>query len=378
MTILMVDDTPLNLNVLFDMLSTRGYTVKQARDGKTALAAVDAQPPDLILLDVAMPNMNGYEVCRTLKADKRTCDIPVIFISALTQLEDIIRGFEAGGVDYIAKPFQYLEVIARVETQLTMVRQRQQIEAMRAQERQHFESLNRMKDEFIRMATHDLRNPLNVILGYARVLDRLEVAERDRPLLQQARENIQKSVDKMRTLVTNMLDLAQLETGSPLTLTPVALAGFLERCLTSFHMIASQEQVKLIYTPPPEDVTVLLDENHMTRVIDNLVSNALKYTPAGGEVNVSAWREAEKVIITVRDTGLGIPVNDLPRLFDAFYRVRHHRYEDVEGFGLGLSIVKTIVEQHGGTVEVESVAGQGSAFRVTLPGFTSGDRRDDG
>ncbi|MBN1564229.1 MAG: hybrid sensor histidine kinase/response regulator [Anaerolineae bacterium] len=365
--ILMVDDVPSNLIALSDMMTTFGYGVEKARDGRSTLEAVKANPPDLILLDINMPDMNGYEVCEKLKADPATRDIPVIFISALSETENIVRGFEIGGVDYITKPFQYREVVARVQNQLMLVYQRRQIEALRAQDRQYFESLNRMKDQFIRMATHDLRNPLNVILGYTHVLDRLEVAESDKPLLNQSVENIRDSVDKMRTLVTDMLDLAQLETGSHLSLSAVVLNDFLQKCLTSFHVLASQEQIELVYEAPPGDACITIDESYMARVVDNLVANAIKYSPPKSKVTVRAWIKGGCTSIEVQDTGIGIPKADLPHLFDAFYRVQNAGSEQVEGSGLGLSIVKTIVEQHGGQITVQSKTGQGSTFRVVLP-----------
>jgi two-component system sensor histidine kinase/response regulator len=370
----MVDDVLSNLAALTDMLTTFGYKVRQARDGPSALESVKQDPPDLILLDIHMPEMDGYEVCKRLKADDRTRDIPVVFISALSETENIVRGFEIGGVDYITKPFQFREVVARVQNQLMLVYQRRQIEALRAQDRQYFESLNRMKDQFIRMATHDLRNPLNVILGYTHVLDRLEVAGGDQALLKQSIDNIRNSVGKMRTLVTDMLDLAQLETGSRLTLTKVALADFLQRCLGSFHVLAKQQKIELVYKAPPKDAYVMMDESYMTRVIDNLVSNAIKYSPEGGKVSVKAWVRDDNAVIEVSDTGLGIHADDLPHVFDAFYRVQHQENEDVEGSGLGLSIVKTIVEQHGGQITVQSELGQGSTFRVVLPVGASVDR----
>ncbi len=366
-TILMVDDNLTNIRLLADMLMSRGYQIIQAINGPDALQLAREQGPDLVLLDIFMPKMDGYEVCRKLKANADTRDIPVMFISALSETSNIVHGFEIGGVDYITKPFQYREVIARVQNQLTLTYQRRQIEALRAQDRQYFESLNRMKDQFIRMATHDLRNPLNVILGYTHVLDKLEVAESDRGLREQVSSNIRISVDKMRTLVTDLLDLAQLEMGMQLSFTWVSLADFLATCLSSFHILASQEKVDLIYDPPPDDIRVELDENYMTRVIDNLVSNAIKYTPEGGRVSVTACVEDDDVVIEVSDTGLGIPVEDLPHLFDPFYRVRQDEHQGVEGSGLGLSIVKTIVDQHNGAIQVDSTVGQGSTFRVILP-----------
>ncbi len=365
--ILLVDDLPSNLQTLSDVLNAYGYTNVQARDGQTALNLVQTDPPDLILLDIYMPGMDGYEVCRRLKADERTKHIPVVFISALSDIESVVKGFEAGGADYIVKPFQFREVLARVVSQLTLVQQRRQIEALRAQDRQHFESLHRMKDQFIRMATHDLRNPLNVILGYATMIERLNTSDRDLPLRDQAVENIRESVEKMRSLVSDLLDFAQFETGTYLTLVPVPLSHLLDKCLNSLHVVAIQKNIELVYTAPPEEVMINMDESYMARVIDNLGSNAIKYTPSGGRVEVRIELKDQQAYIQVTDTGLGIPEEDLPHIFDPFYRVRQAGHAQVEGSGLGLSIVKTVVEQHHGQVTVESAPGKGSTFRVTLP-----------
>lgn len=378
-TILVVDDTPSNLQVLSDLLITAGYKLQEAHEGHTALQLVQTGAlPDLILLDIYMPDMDGYEVCRRLKNNARTRDIPVMFISALSDTDNIVKGFEVGGVDYITKPFQFREVLARVTNQLTLVRQRKQIEELRAKDRQYFESLSRMKDQFIQMATHDLRNPLNVILGYANVINRLDVVGHDKALRDQAVTSIRESVEKMRTLVTDLLDLAQFETRSYLSMKPVALGDFLERCLGGLHVIAIQKTIELAYSPLPGDIIVRIDESYMARVIDNLVLNAIKYTPEGGRVKVTGLLEAETVIIEVADTGLGIPVEDLPHIFDAFYRAHHSEQQHVEGLGLGLSIVKTIVEQHGGKVSVESEPGQGSLFRVFLPRCQDNEEKKQG
>lgn len=366
-TVLMVDDNPANIKLLADMLTSRGYNVEQATNGTEALTLAHDKLPDIILLDIFMPGMDGYTVCRKLKADPKTQDIPVIFISALTDVDDIVRGFDVGGSDYITKPFRFKEVLARIANLLTLVYQRRQIEALREQDRQHFESLNRMQNEFLRMATHDLRNPLNVILGYLRVLDRVEVSESAKPLLDEARQNIQLSVEKMRTLVTDILDLAQIETGQGLHLSLTSINAILEKSLQGLRLVAQEKDITLQYDPPGEDLALMVDENRMSRVIDNLVSNAIKYTPKGGKVTISAQKQNGTVQINVSDTGLGIPESDLAHVFEAFYRIEHGAYQREEGSGLGLSIVKSIVEQHDGTIDVTSEVGEGSTFRVRLP-----------
>ncbi len=193
----------------------------------------------------------------------------------------------------------------------------------------------------------------------------------------QAIEKIRQSVEKMRTLVTDLLDLAQFETSSYLSMSPKPLGDFLEGCLKGLYVIATQKSIELVFSPPPDYVIVHIDENYMARVIDNLVSNAIKYTPDGGKVTVRAQWDENTAAIEFVDTGLGIPEKDLPHIFDAFYRVRQGEHENIEGSGLGLSIVKTIVEQHGGRVRVESQPGQGSLFRVVLPRFRSPARQDE-
>ena len=365
--ILVVDDNQANLRLLTDVLSSRNYRVHEALNGPEALRIAQSALPDLVLLDISMPGMDGFEVCTRLKADVSTRDIPVIFISALSDIDDVVRGFEVGGVDYITKPFKFREVLARIASQLTLVRQRQEIEALRRQDRQTFESLNRMKNEFIRMATHDLRNPLNVILGYRSVLQRLTVAEEHRALMDEALQAIDDNVEKMRKLVTDMLDLAQMETSWQFKPAPVSLAGLLEKAVGNFHLIAEQKGITLALAPPTGDTTVIVDASAITRVVDNLIVNALKYTPPGERIAVRAKLRGQHAIIQVGDTGIGIPPEDVPRVFDAFYRVKRPDVPDVEGTGLGLSIVKAIVERHGGHIDVRSKVGTGSVFSVILP-----------
>lgn len=365
--VLVVDDNQANLRLLTDVLASRDYQVYEALNGPEALRIAQSSRPDLVLLDISMPGMDGFQVCERLKADARTRDIPVIFISALSDTDDVVRGFEVGGVDYITKPFKFREVLARIANQLTLVRQRQEIEALRRQDRQTFESLSHMKNEFIRMATHDLRNPLNVILGYASMLERLAVTEEHRALMDEALQAINGNVAKMRKLVTDMLDLAQVETSWQFKPASVSLGSLLEKVAGNYHLIAEQKGVTLTVTPPAGDSTIVADANAIIRAVDNLVVNALKYTPAGGRIAVRAKLRDQHAIIQIGDSGIGIPPEDVSRVFDAFYRVKQASNPDIEGTGLGLSIVKAVVERHGGHIDVRSKVGVGSVFSIVLP-----------
>lgn len=363
--ILVVEDTETSVLILTSLLARRGYQVDSAADGVTALEKIQDNPPDLILLDIQMPKMDGYELCRRLKADKKTCDIPIIFISALDATENIVHAFEAGGSDYITKPFRFMEVVARVENHLMIVRQRRQIETLREQDRLRFEAINKMKTHFIGTATHDLKNPLLVILGYVTLMEKQQDVMANQ-IAASSLDGIRSSVGRIRELVTDMLDLVQMEYGQELDKSPVSMKAFVQSCLEGFQVLAGENQVNLACSVP-DDFAVALDEKRMKRVMDNLVSNALKYTPSGGKVEVLAQRQDGHAVIRVVDTGFGIPADAVPHLFETFYRVKSEQHMQVDGTGLGLAIVKAVVEQHRGRVEVESELGKGSTFTVMLP-----------
>ncbi|MCU0514246.1 MAG: hybrid sensor histidine kinase/response regulator [Anaerolineae bacterium] len=363
--ILIVDDTPVNLKLLSSVLARKEYEVRAARNGAMALQAVDTSPPDLILLDIAMPDMDGYLVCSHLKADPRTADIPIIFISALNDTEDIIKAFEVGGVDYITKPFKIKEVLARVENQLTMLFQRREIATIHERDRQHFARLTEMRNQFIGTATHDLKNPLSLITGHVYLLSRLPALAAD-PVAQGYLQMVTRGAMKIKLLITDMLDLIQIESQGALQVQPVSLDEFLRDCLSDFVLQAEKKGITLRLEDMPA-ITVALHPEAMGRSVDNLLSNAIKYTAAGGTVSVRAGQHQDLVWMEVEDTGLGIPAHELPELFTTFHRVQTPQHLMEEGTGLGLSIVKAIVEQHGGRVEVDSIEGQGSCFRILIP-----------
>lgn len=364
-TILAVDDVPANLELLSRMLIKRGYRVRSAINGSMALKSASLTPPDLVLLDINMPEMDGYQVCQQLKDDERTRHIPVIFVSAMNETMDKVKAFETGGVDYITKPFQFEEVVARVETHLSLFRQKQEIELLRSREREHFEELNAVKDQFVRMVSHDLKNPLNNVIGFAYMLEQrpTKISPDDVMLFAQ---QIQQSAQKMLRLITELLDLSKIESGAALALQPVVLADLLDKHAADIVPSAQRKGISISYMPPPP-ITLSLDTVRFGQVIDNLLSNAVKYTPEGGQIELLAQVTASEVIIQIADNGLGIPENDIPHLFDKFYRVRTEQHMAAEGTGLGLSIVRAIVEQHGGRIWVESELGVGSMFSIGLP-----------
>lgn len=355
--ILIVDDTPANLSVLSFMLQQEGFRIRPAINGSVALMAVRAELPDLILLDVRMADMNGYEICIQLKSDPATRDIPVIFISALDDVEDKVKAFEAGGVDYITKPFHVEEVVARVRAHLTLQDQRRAIE-----------HLSNLKDDLMHIVAHDLKNPISVIRGYTEMLMQGDM-EID------ANETFAKihiTADRMLALVTSLLDYGQLEEGISLSTQAQPVAPILAECVESFALAAEEKGITVALHVETPDAAALIDHDRFMQAVSNLIGNAIKYTGEGGSAEVALCADADTVYVEVTDNGKGIPPEHLPRLFERFYRVPQAAGEQrIAGTGLGLAIVKLIVEKHGGTVSVESEVGVGSRFSIRLPKVAS-------
>ncbi len=360
-SVLIVDDTPVNLRLLVSVLARKHYNVRAARSGLMALESVRSDPPDLILLDVNMPDMNGYEVCTYLKTNPATQSIPIIFISALNDTEDIVKAFEIGGVDYITKPFKVREVLARVEAQITLVSQRRKIEQLLERDRQQFARIDEMRQAFISNMTHDAKNPLALINAYVNLLERYTYGD---PSVGEQLHMIRLGVQQMKLLVTDILDLVHIDVQPHTQLEPVSITRSLQVCYETFRERAAEKHLAFEMRPPELEIAVDIDQERLARCLDNLMMNAMKCT-VNGSITLSATSANDTVVIEVQDTGLGIPAADLPYIFNAFYRASNDTSKD--GSGLGLFIVKTIVEQHGGQIEGESVIGQGSTFRIILP-----------
>ncbi len=365
--ILVVDDTPANLDLLLSMLTQRGYRIRPAPGGTLALKTALDDPPSLILLDINMPGMDGYEVCERLKDNEKTTDVPVIFLSAMDEVIDKVRAFEVGAVDYIGKPFHVDEVIARIETQLTLYRQRQQIETLRQQERQTFEEMARLKDQYVQMVSHDLKSPLSVIVGHASLLKRRGTLD-DADDVEAVDNNLAAS-ERMRRLIRDLLDLAKIESGVGITVEKVSANELLQACAFAFGYEAEEKNITLNITLLEDDCLIQVDHDRMVQVLNNLLSNAVKYTPEEGTIWLAACVEADEndLHFSVKDNGYGIPSKDLPHIFDRFYRVENSDHQGEPGTGLGLSITKAIVEQHGGNIEVNSGSEEGTEFLITLP-----------
>jgi signal transduction histidine kinase len=364
--ILVVDDTLVTQQLIGDLLEARGYRVRLCADGLSALEAVAASPPDLILLDIAMPKMNGYEVCIKLKMDERFRDIPIIFLSAYDEVMDKVMAFNVGGADYISKPFQIEEVLARIRTHIELHERQTEVEQLRVWERNRLQELNAIKDDLLRIVSHDLKNPLGTISNALYLLretyPQIEQEENARRYLSM----IEKAGERMLGLVTDLLDIATIEGKIEVQKEPVPFKAYLRDILDEFLFGAQEKDITLDLIGD-KDLKVPISPQRFGQVVRNLLSNALKYSDAGGQVTVRFEVQGNEVHLIIHDTGLGIPADDLPHIFERFYRVQTKAHLARKGTGLGMTIVQMLVEQHRGRIWVESEVGVGSTFTVALP-----------
>ncbi len=362
--ILLVDDDRLNLRILRGMLKGEDFVLAEADSAEAALALYDEFKPDLVLMDVLLPGMSGFEACRELRKRHGAHAAPLIFITAKQEAESVVEGFNAGGVDYIMKPFRQKEVVARIGTHL-------EIRLLSEKQRTLVDQLSRAnaaKNKFLGMAAHDLRNPLASIRGLSEFLrdgtvgdltpDQLELIN----LIHQASQN-------MVSLVNDLLDVATIEAGElKLALAPVALADIMEKSIAMSAREASRKKTVILFDQCEATPVLTLDADKIRQVVDNLLSNAVKYSPPGSTVSVALRAlPLGAHAISVRDQGKGIPEGERDRLFKDFSRLSVQPTGGEKSTGLGLAICRKIVEAHNGTIVAENLPAGGCEFRVTLP-----------
>ncbi len=367
LSILIVDDTPANLELLAGMLKDRGYKIRMAVNGELALLAVRNAAPDLILLDIIMPGMDGYAVCARLKEDEKLKDIPVIFLSALNETEDKLKAFRAGGADYISKPFNFEEVNVRVETQLKIRAQKRDLQ-------EHYDKLReleKMRDSLVHMMAHDLRSPLTAISSFLQLLK-----EDAKGCLSTAAagdiEEVLKAVRKMTRMVSDMVDTSKLEDGKmKLDVKDCDLAAVCREVMDSLKPLAGSRLLSLEGVTAP--VKVPADRELVARVLQNLLANAIKFAPReGGRVRVYMKNTEEGARVSVENNGRSIPVEYQQKIFEKFGQVETGSDKHGYSTGLGLNFCKLAVEAHGGTIGVTSEKNQPTTFWFELPGVVNG------
>ena len=401
--LLIVDDMPDNISVLFNFLTRANFEVLVAPNGKQALRVAEYARPDLILLDIMMPEMDGFEVCQALKYQPTTQNIPIIFMTALTNTGEKVRGFALGAADYITKPIQHEEVLARINThiklnklQIELQEQNRQLQEEICYRRQAESSLrstaellsqrtvelqegnqelqrkNLELDAFAHMVAHDLKNPLNAVIGLAKLLITMNEKDRVNDLKRTDMLNrIIRSSEKVLSIINALLKLAGISKQIRVEIKPLQMAEIVEQVIQQRLTLPSDVHPKKIIKLPTYWPTANGYEPWVEEIWANYLTNALKYGGQPPQIELGAEEyHAEKtgtkkmVRFWVRDNGPGLTPEEQKQLFTPFTRLHKER---AEGHGLGLSIVQQIVEKLGGQAGVKSESGKGSLFYFTLP-----------
>lgn len=366
-TILIVDDTPENIDILVELLED--FDKQIAINGEDALeTAWEADPPDLILLDIMMPEMDGYEVCERLRANEKTKDVPVIFLTAKTEKDDIVKGFEVGGQDYITKPFDARELMERVKTQLELKTQREILKNMnnileeKVQERtaelkesnesldkanKQLLTLDEAKNQFLMLISHEIRTPLNGIVGSAYFLNDMI----DDPDLRDFLDMLKESVDRLDNFSKMALEITQMQTvGKEMDKTSINLNSVVAKVIES-KLTDAEERHCTIKANYKSAGNIFGIEEFFIRTIEELISNAIKFSNENSVIGINTYEENGKLMFSVIDKGEVIPENKIEEITKPFGLAKDHYDKHI---GLGLAYVKTFLDIHNASINIKS------------------------
>ncbi len=417
--IVVMEDSRTQAERLRQLLIHDGWSVQTCVDGQKGVDACIADPPDIVVSDILMPGLDGYEVCRTLGAHERTKDVPVVLLTSLADPLDVVRALAAGAANFVTKPYRDEQLLTRLQrTLVTAERGAQPIsirgeevrvqatserildvlvsaledakarneelasshaalaisEATNRQLYQQATEANRAKDEFLAVASHELRTPLNAIVGWAALLRE----GGPRVDMKKAIETIERNAKAQARLIDDVLDVSRITTGKlNIERLPLDFPTIVANAVDSVRVQAASKGLSIEATIEREDIAIVGDPDRLNQVVLNLLSNAVKFTHAGGKIDVSLSRchpeksastERRIATLSIRDTGKGIAPNFLPYVFDQFRQADTSSSRQHSGLGLGLAIVKHLIELHGGTIRAESDGvGKGAQFVVELP-----------
>ncbi|AFY70507.1 response regulator receiver sensor signal transduction histidine kinase [Thalassoporum mexicanum PCC 7367] len=391
--VLVVDDNPTNLSVLFDLLNDAGFKMLVATDGEGAIAQLEYVTPDLILLDVMMPGIDGFETCQRLKANSVTAEIPVIFMTALSDTVDKVHGFDVGAVDYITKPIEHEEVLARLHTHLTIKALQHRLQDQNAALQQEISDRQQAEESlriFLHAVSHDLRNPVTgMLMLLQNLLDKNPDQDKTIAIPRRVLERMCSSSDRQLNLINSLLEsYANDIKGLKLYCESVHLANLVEGIINDLESIAVAEKASLANQIDVNLQPVYGDVTQLGRVFQNLISNALKHNPPGLKLVIKAqvfepgsdWPQEHSltlpqpsamnlantplVVCSIEDDGVGMSSHQCESLFDLYARGDGKR---AFGLGLGLYICRQIILAHGGEIGVVSQPDVGSRFWFTLP-----------
>ncbi|MCP5462615.1 MAG: response regulator [bacterium] len=358
-TVLIVEDDRQTIEMLQLGLIPNGFICVTAVSGREALKLLDKSQPDIILLDIMLPDIDGYELCTIIKERTQDTFVPIIAITARNDVESIVKGLNCGADDYVTKPYEMIEVIARVQAMLRV----KVLHDLLNEKKEKLEELHSIKDEFLSICSHDLKNIIMPVMEASSMMRENLVPANNTKFA----DIIYRQSKKMVTLLNNLLHSFKTQGNSPILCCEIVdVRAFFEEYIRDCSMMYRARSLKISIDIDKEVDTWVFDKEKIDEVLTNLISNAAKYTPSGGTIHVRVTIDhGNNLAVSVIDSGRGIPRAILPRIFDKF--VTTPSDENKNGVGLGLAICKTIVEKHGGSIHVKSKEGEGSEFSFTIP-----------
>lgn len=363
--ILIVDDLEENLYSLEHIIEKEDREIIKANSGNEALKLARTHEFALVITDVQMPEMDGFEFIELFRSRKNTKNVPVIFATAINkEKEYVIKGYSEGAVDYLYKPLDPNIVSAKVDIFVTLYNQQRALQL----QYEELDALNQLKNKFLGMAAHDIRNPLAIIEFYSKsLITELKPMVHDPKKIHEL-ENIFISTKFAQNLVNDFLDISKIESGNiELEEEMVDVAAFMEANILFNQVFANKKNIKLKGEVETKGLRTAFDKNKINQVFNNLITNAIKFSHEGTTVHLSAKKDGNDLVFSVRDEGQGIPENELDNLFDAFKQTSVKSTAGEKSTGLGLMIVKKILDAHEADISVTSTVGKGSCFQIKLP-----------
>lgn len=351
-TLMIVDDEPKNIQLLGTLLTQSGYNIIPATNGVKALEKLNKVRPDIILLDVMMPELDGFETCKRIKENPETADIPVIFLTAKVDKDDVIKGLTAGAVDYVTKPFNHRELLIRVKNQIDLINARHELEYQ----------MN-TTNELLHVLCHDLTNPIGSIASLLEVVKTQDDLNQIGPMMTSA-------ANDCLEIITLVKAMSAVEVGKTiLCITKVDLHEIISSSLQTLSKPIKEKDIEIDFAVPENTFVMAEKVSLKNSIINNLLTNAVKFTHRGGKISISAEPVNENIVLCIKDSGIGIPTDIMDRIFHPGKAGTRKGTEGETGVGFGMPVIKKFMEKYNGTISIRSGIDEGTEIDLTFKKF---------